>query len=291
MMSMTGYGRGEATNGDVSVVVEMRSVNNRFRDIQIRLPRSYMVLESRIQKFMKPRIHRGRLEIFVRRSAVESSQTIAADPILAERYHAAMASVAQRLTRDPADIPLGLILNQSGVLTLSESEPDALVEWTLVVTALESACAALMGMRSTEGEELHDDLRRHLDDILRLHAEVETHCEGINTRLQARLTARITRLIGDRIEPGRLAAEAAVLADKADISEELARIRSHCRQFEQVMTGESEPIGRKMDFLTQELNREINTIGSKAAEHPISSRVVEMKSVLERIREQAANVE
>ena len=288
---MTGYGRGEATNGDVSVVVEMRSVNNRFRDLQIRLPRAYMVLESRIQKFMKPRIHRGRVEIFVRRTAVESSQTIAADPILAERYHTAMASVAQRLTRDPGEIPLGLILNQPGVLTLSESEPDALVEWTLVTTALESACAALMGMRSAEGAELHRDLRRHLDDILRLRAEVEEHCEGINTRLQARLSARITRLIGDRIEPGRLASEAAVLADKADISEELARIRSHCSQFEQVMSGESEPIGRKMDFLTQELNREINTIGSKAAEHPISARVVEMKSVLERIREQAANVE
>ena len=263
---MTGYGRGEATNGDVSVVVEMRSVNNRFRDLQIRLPRAYMVLESRIQKHLKKRLHRGRVEVFVRRTAVESSQTISADPILAERYHAAMASVAQRLTRDPSDIPLQLILDQPGVLTLSESEPDALVEWTLVSTALESACDALLGMRATEGEELHRDLRRHLDEILRLRSEVEAHCEGINARLTARVTERITRLIGDRIEPSRLAAEAAILADKADISEEL-------------------------DFLTQELNREINTIGSKAAEHPISARVVEMKSVLERMREQAANVE
>ena len=109
-------------------------------------------------------------------------------------------------------------------------------------------------------------------------------------RLQARLTTRITRLIGDRIDPSRLAAEAAILADKADISEEIARIRSHCKQLDQVMQA-SEPIGRKMDFLLQELNREINTIGSKSAEHPISSRVVEMKSVLERMREQVANVE
>ena len=290
MNSMTGYGRGEATNGDVSIVVEMRSVNNRFRDIQIRLPRAFMVLESRIQKFMKQRIHRGRLEIFVRRTAVESSQTISADPILAERYHTAMAAVAKRLTRDPAGIPLGLILSQSGVLTLSESEPDALVEWTLVSTALESASDELLSMRSTEGGELYRDLRRHLNDILRLRSEVEAHCEGINARLQARLTIRISRLIGDRFDPSRLAAEAAVLADKADISEELARILSHCRQFDKVMN-DDEPIGRKMDFLTQELNREINTIGSKAAEHPISARVVEMKSVLERMREQAANVE
>jgi uncharacterized protein (TIGR00255 family) len=290
MNSMTGYGRGEASNGDVSVVVEMRSVNNRFRDIQVRLPRAYMVLESRIQKIMKPRINRGRVEIFVKRSAVESGQTISADPILAERYHTAMATVAKRLTRDPDRISLETLLKQPGVLTLSESEPDALVEWTLVSTALESACDELLSMRATEGAELFNDLKQHLDQILHLRAEVETHCEGINTRLHARLTARITRLIGDRIEPSRLAAEAAVLADKADVSEELARILSHCNQFSQVMI-EDNPIGRKMDFLTQELNREINTIGSKSAEHPISHRVVEMKSVLERIREQAANVE
>ncbi|MDG1483270.1 MAG: YicC family protein [Myxococcota bacterium] len=290
MNSMTGYGRGEASNGDVSVVIEMRSVNNRFRDIQIRLPRAYMVLESRIQKIMKPRINRGRVEIFVKRSAVESGQTISADPILAERYHAAMSAVAKRLTRDPDRIPLETLLKQPGVLTLSESEPDALVEWTLVSTALESACDELLSMRATEGAELFNDLKQHLDQIRSLRREVEEHCEGINTRLHARLTARITRLIGDRIEPSRLAAEAAVLADKADVSEELARILSHCSQFSQVMT-EDNPIGRKMDFLTQELNREINTIGSKSAEHPISHRVVEMKSVLERIREQAANVE
>lgn len=290
MNSMTGYGRGEATNGDVSVVVEMRSVNNRFRDLQIRLPRAYMVLESRIQKYMKSRVSRGRVEIFVRRTAVESSQTISADPLLAERYHTAMALVAQRLTRDASEIPLDQILSQPGVLTLSESEPDALVEWTLVSTALEGAADALMSMRATEGAELLDDLRRHLDELLRLRAEVEAHCEGINARLQQRVAERITRLIGDRIDPTRLAAEAAILADKADVSEELARIQSHCGQFEQAMSDE-EPIGRKMDFLLQELNREINTIGSKAAEHPISARVVEMKSVLERMREQAANVE
>jgi uncharacterized protein (TIGR00255 family) len=290
MNSMTGYGRGEATNGDVSVIVEMRSVNNRFRDIQIRLPRAYMVLESGIQKFLKPRISRGRVEVFVRRTAVESGQTISADPVLAERYHTAMATVAKRLTRATDHIPLDIILNQPGVLTLSESEPDALVEWTLVSTALESACDELQSMRAAEGEELQRDLQQHLDEIQRLRAEVAAHCEGINARLLERLTARITRLIGDRIEPSRLAAEAAILAEKADISEELARILSHCIQFQQVMADE-EPIGRKMDFLTQELNREINTIGSKSAEHPIAHLVVEMKSVLEKMREQAANVE
>ncbi len=290
MHSMTGYGRGEATNGDVSIIVEIRSVNNRFRDLQVRLPRAYMVLESRIVAALKPHIHRGRVEVFVRRTATESGQTILTDPRLAERSYKAMADVAQRLARDPGEIPLELILSQPGVLTAAESDPDALGEWNLVATALEGAKADLLTMRAAEGRALSADLHRHLAAMLALRSEVAACCEGINDRLRSRLTARITRLIGDRVEPGRLAAEAAILADKADVSEELARILSHCHQFQDVME-DDEPIGRKMDFLLQELNREINTIGSKAAEHPISSRVVEMKSVLERMREQAANIE
>ena len=124
----------------------------------------------------------------------------------------------------------------------------------------------------------------------RLWAEVQSHTDGISERLRKRLDDRIIRLIGDRIDPARLAQEAAVLADKADVSEELVRIQSHCKQFSDALKTD-DPVGRKLDFLLQEFNREINTIGSKASEHPISARVVDMKSVLERMREQAANVE
>ena len=291
MNSMTGYGRGEATNGDISVVVEMRSVNNRFRDLQIRVPRAYMALEMRIKQVLQDHIARGRVDIFVQRDATESGQTITADLALAERYHRAMKQVAQRLQRPDTDIPLGTILTQPGVLTQGEVAADPLGEWDLVSTALEAARADLLQMRATEGEALLRDLARHLADLLRLRDEVEAHCEGINERLRQRLEERIRRLVGDRVDATRLAQEAAILADKADVSEELARISSHGQQFQDVMADTSEPVGRKLDFLLQELNREINTIGSKAAEHPISSRVVEMKSVLERMREQAANVE
>ncbi|MEL6348033.1 MAG: YicC/YloC family endoribonuclease [Myxococcota bacterium] len=290
MNSMTGYGRGEASNGDISIVVEMRSVNNRFRDLQIRLPRAYMVLESRIQKAMRDHVQRGRVDIFVRRTAAEGVHTIKADPVLAERYATAMREVANRLQRDAADIPLDLIFNQPGVLEQTEMEADALSEWMLVQTALEGARAELVAMRATEGAALARDLRRHLDELLRLRDEVEAHCEGINARLKQRLENRIQRLIDDRVDAGRLAQEAAILADKADVSEELSRIQSHGQQFVDTMD-EQDAIGRKLDFLLQELNREINTIGSKAAEHPISARVVEMKSVLERMREQTANIE
>lgn len=290
MNSMTGYGRGEATNGEVTIVVELKSVNNRFRDINSRLPRTYLVLEPRIHKVLHDALQRGRIDCFLRRSAVEGGPGVQANPVLAERYLRAMAEVCKRLQRDPAEVPLELILNQPGVLTAAEDEPDALGDWDLVETALEAALADLLQMRATEGAALRQDLRSHLEHMQRLWAEVAAAADGVSERLQQRLHQRIQRLLSDKVDPGRLAQEAAVLADKADISEELARLLSHFKQFSDTL-GEDKPVGRKLEFLVQELNREINTIGSKAAEHPISSRIVEMKSVLERIREQSANVE
>jgi len=290
MNSMTGYGRGEASNGDVTVVVELKSVNNRFRDLNVRMPRGYLVLESRVQQTLRDSFQRGRVDVFVRRSAVEGGPSVQADPVLAERYYRAMAQVAKRLARQADDIPLASVLAQPGVLTAAEAETDALAEWNIVETALQAALADFLQMRGTEGTALKADLRSHLDDLQRLWAEVEACTDGLTERLHARLEERLSRMLADKVDPSRLAQEAAVLADKADVSEELARLRSHFKQFSDALEA-TEPVGRKLEFLVQELNREINTIGSKAAEHPISARVVEMKSVLERIREQAANVE
>lgn len=291
MNSMTGYGRGEATNGDVSVVVEMKSVNNRFRDVQMRVPRDYMVLEPRIQAALKDSIQRGRVEIFVRRNATESGHGVQPDIYLAERYYKAIKLVAQRLQRPEEDIPLALIVGQPGVLTTIETEADALTEWELCSTAVQAALDDLLQMRKAEGEALHRDLRWQLDEMLRLRAEVAANSEGIAERLRSRLEDRLLRLVADRrLDPSRLAQEAAILADKADVSEELVRIESHCNQFGDALAS-GEPVGRRLDFLLQELNREINTVGSKAAESAVAERVVEMKSVLERMREQVANVE
>ncbi|MEC7949081.1 MAG: YicC/YloC family endoribonuclease, partial [Myxococcota bacterium] len=130
MNSMTGYGRGEATNGDLTVVVELKSVNNRFRDLNVRMPRSYLVLESRVQQVLRDALQRGRVDVFVRRSAVEGGPSVQADPVLAERYYNAMAQVAKRLARQDEDIPLASVLAQPGVLTAAEAETDALAEWT-----------------------------------------------------------------------------------------------------------------------------------------------------------------
>jgi len=290
MHSMTGYGRGEASNGNVTVVVELKSVNNRFLDVQARLPRPYSVIEPRLNKALKAALCRGRVDIFVRRQATESGHTIAPDPILAERYLKAATDVVKRLARPDETIPTTWVLSQAGVLNTVEQEADALGEWDLIETALELALGELVTMRAAEGAALQRDLDGQLQEISSLHAAVSQAQQGISDRLEKKLNERISRLIQDRVDEGRLAQEVAILADKADVTEELTRIASHCEQFATTLHSTG-AIGRKLEFLLQELNREINTIGSKAAEHAVSARVVEMKSVLERMREQAANVE
>ena len=290
MLSMTGYGRGEATNGDVSLVIEIKTVNNRFRDVNVRLPREYMVLEQRIVAAVKKAVRRGRVDVFVRRSATESNQLVHADPVLAERYLRAVRTVAQRLQLPAEVVDIQSILAQPGVLSLREAEADALSEWEVVETALQAALDELVLMRQTEGEALRTDLLQHLADLQGHHTAVSAQIDGLTRRIHQRLEERLKRLLGDRLDPARLTHEAAVLADKADVSEELARLVSHFSQFRSALASK-EAVGRRLEFLVQEMNREVNTLGSKAAEHPVSSAVVEMKSVLERVREQAANVE
>ena len=290
MNSMTGFGRGESSNGAVTVVVEIKTVNNRFRDLQVRVPREYNAIEPRILNILKEGVQRGRVEAFVRRTSTEGATRVTVDLALVDQYRRAMIDIARRMQRDPSDIPLSTILAQPGILVAGEADADALAEWDLCEVAIRAALDDLSVMRATEGVALRQDLRRNLDELLRLGAEVADSSEGVAERIRARLQDRIQRLIGERLDAARLAQEAAVLADKADISEEIARLASHCEQFSQALVAD-DPVGRKLDFLLQEMNREINTIGSKAAEHPVSSRVVDMKSVLERMREQAANVE
>jgi uncharacterized protein (TIGR00255 family) len=290
MNSMTGFGRGEASNGAVTVVVEIKTVNNRFRDLQVRVPREYNVLEPRILNQLRDGVQRGRVEAMVRRSSTEGSTRVTVDLALVDQYRRAFTEVARRIQRDPAEIPLATLIAQPGVLMTGEAEADALAEWDLCEVAVQAALDDLTTMRTVEGRVLALDLGKNLDILLRLCAEVAESADGIAERIRTRLEERLTRLLHDRVDPTRLAQEVALLADKSDISEEITRLGSHCEQFAQALVAD-EPVGRKLDFLLQEMNREINTVGSKAAEHPIAARVVEMKSVLERMREQAANVE
>jgi uncharacterized protein (TIGR00255 family) len=293
LRSMTGYGRGEASINDVTVLVELRSVNNRFRDLQLRCPREYMALEPRITQVLKEPFHRGRIDAFIRRSVTHSAQVVQVDVDLAGQYLAA----AENLQRAHPQLAQGgasldFLLAQPGVVVVTEAEVDVRREWQVVETALRAAIEDLLSMREQEGSALAQDLEKHLTELRGLTAQVERAAAALQERLSNKLEARIARLIGDRVEPSRLAQEAALLADKSDVSEEIARLRSHCDQFSDALASSAEePVGRRLEFLIQELHREINTVGSKAAEHPVSQRVVDMKSVLERMREQSANVE
>lgn len=290
MRSMTGFGRGEATNGGVTVVVELKSVNHRYRDVQLRLPREYSVFEPRAQAALREVVARGRVEGSVRRTSAEGASRVVADLALVEQYRRAIGDVARRLQRDAAEVPLGTLLALPGVLVATEADPDVLGEWDLLEVAILSAAAELTRMRDAEGAALAADIQANLDAFDALRAEVAAQADGVAERVRVRLEERLRRLIADRVDPARLAQEAALLADKADISEELARLGSHAAQFREALVS-AEPVGRKLDFLLQEMNRETNTIGSKAAEHAVSARVVEMKTTLERLREQVQNVE
>ena len=287
---MTGYGRGEASNGSINISAEIRTVNNRFRDVQVRLPKGYLVVESRLRKMVSKHINRGRVEVFIHRESIESSQQINYDPHLAEKYFQALNQIAKRLTRSPNDITLSMITSQPGVISVTTPEPDAMSEWNLIATAMEMAIQGLIDMRKTEGKALKIDMFNHLTNLQQVQSKIEQFAGDLTTTLQKKLSKRLIRLIGDEIEPIRLAQEAAILIDKSDISEELIRLRSHCDQLGKILNNNG-PIGRKIDFLLQEFNREINTIGSKAAGHKISFQVVELKSILEKIREQSANIE
>lgn len=290
MQSMTGYGHGEASNGTISIIVELRSVNSRFRDIQLRVPRFYLSLESRIKTRLQERISRGRLEVFVRREASDASHQITGNPQLAEHYLLAMQDITKRLLRDPSEIPLSTVLAQPGVLTSTEPEPDIILEWDIVSTALDSALADLLQMRHMEGVAILSEMTAFLAEFQKIKTDVLELAEVVNQRIHEKLQGRLKRLLDEHVEPNRLAQEGAILADKSDISEELLRLQSHCEQLGSCLYHKG-PIGRKIDFILQELNREVNTIGSKSADSTLTRHVINMKSILEKLREQTANIE
>ena len=217
-------------------------------------------------------------------------QTVTPDLALAEATFSAMRAVAQRLGRPETDVRLEDVLVHPGVLVFGEVDVDVTAEWMVVESAVLGAVDHLRTMRSEEGTALRSDLTAHLERFVALRGEVSLLAESVQAALLQRLSRRLVRLLAESIEPARLAQEAAILAEKADIAEELARLQSHIDQFREALSS-GEPVGRRLEFLVQEMNREVNTLGSKATEQDVSRHVVDMKTVLERMREQAANVE
>lgn len=291
LKSMTGFGAGRARVGEEEFSVELRSLNHKFCEVKARLPRELATLEPVVSKQVKERLARGAVELLVKRQTATASGTVpTVDVALAREYARAFRELADALGV-PADISWAQVATQPGVMKLEEKGMDVESATQAVQSALEQALAALEQMRRVEGEAIYADLDARLKLIEAWSREVAALAPKAVEEYRQRLAERVADLArGITVEPQRLAQEVAVFAERTDIAEEVTRLASHLEQFRALMTS-TEPAGRRMDFLVQEMHREVNTTGSKSQHAEISARVVSMKAEVERIREQVQNVE
>jgi uncharacterized protein (TIGR00255 family) len=270
----------------------MRSVNSRTLDIAVRLPRTHSQLEERIKGLVRERFARGRIDVFVELVSIAQSGIVyAVDEQLVESFARAVKKIAEVSGIDLA-VSASDFLRQDGLLTQTRVETDALEQWPVLEKAMIQACQELASMRKIEGAALAEDLLRHLDQVKALTGQIEKLAGSLPAVLKERFVQRMAQLAQNAadLDPGRMAQEAAFLADKADISEEIVRAYSHVAQFTAIMEG-PEPSGRQLNFLAQELHREFSTMGSKSPLAELSHKVVDAKTLVEKIREQVANVE
>ncbi|HTF99457.1 MAG TPA: YicC/YloC family endoribonuclease [Nitrospirota bacterium] len=290
--SMTGYGRKESGNGSVQVTVEVRSLNNRFLDIQIKSPRVLAAMESRIRKAVQDRFARGRFDIFISRNGdQERSGVLAVNDALAAQYIQTLRDMKIRYNL-AGDIEIASVAAFPDILSLKEEKEDPEELWSVLAQCLGQALDDLGAMRTSEGAALATDIRERLETIERSMADIRQKAPATVEQARKRMNDALARLLNEQPDPGRIAQEIAVLAERTDVTEELTRLGSHVTQF-RAMLGDASPegVGRKLDFLIQEMGREINTISSKAMDASISLDVVSVKSELEKIREQVQNIE
>jgi uncharacterized protein (TIGR00255 family) len=287
---MTGFGASRGEAGPESIGIELRTVNAKFCEVKVRLPRELSAFEPEIVKTIKARIQRGSVDAFVRRDgAAGRGLDPQIDLPLAQAYVRALRGLRDTLGL-AGDPTLADVVGLDGVLKLGDAQPDPERVGAALQQALSGALDALEDMRGREGSALARDLSARIDSLergaRRIAELVPEQVEAARDRLQR----RVSELTSGGIDPARLAQEVAILADRTDVSEELTRLASHFAQARGLIEG-ALPSGRKLEFLVQEVNREINTIGSKSQHAPISALVVELKAELERVREQVQNVE
>ncbi len=289
---MTGFGRSEQHNGHFACKAEIRSVNNRFIEINTRLPKFLAALELPIKKLIKSRCARGSFDLFLSLEASdESSADIEVKPNLgmAFQYFQAFKQIKDELGLS-GDIPIEALLGMKDIIKTEPLTLDTSQE-SMILESVEQAVSELIEMRREEGKHLQADLAERLQGIRQLTASIQQRqpvvLEGYRKRLQEKIK---TLTEGIELDETRLAQETALLADRCDISEEITRLESHLEQFNDLFQKDG-PLGRKLEFITQEINRETNTIGSKSVDYQVSQQVIEIKSLLEKIREQIQNIE
>jgi uncharacterized protein (TIGR00255 family) len=291
--SMTGYGRKEARTVDSVFTIEIRSVNNRYIDVQARTPRDLAVLEPRLRKAVQERFSRGRFDLFISRNGNgEKPGALALDYELAEKLAGHLKGLKERLSLS-GEVDLALLLGVfPDLITREEVREDVESLWQVISRGLVDAMADLQSMRAAEGAALARDISERLAVIERLTAAVRSLAPATVDHARKRIADAVNRLVGAQPDPARLAQEVAFLAERTDVTEELTRLDSHIGQFRSMVEdGSREAVGRKLDFLLQEMGREANTIASKAMDAEISLNVVTIKAELEKIREQVQNIE
>ena len=287
MRSMTGYGKCQMQSGSWEVTVELRAVNHRYLDVAMRLPRNLLFLEDGVRKGLQALV-RGHVDVYLTvRQTEGAGRVVEADTALAASYMEA-AKAIREVTGAADDLTISKLLKLEGVTTLNEAAMDEEVVAALCGEALNGAIAQLDDMRLLEGENLRADLAEHLDNVAALREKVVAYAPKVVEEYRARLTEKLAKLPIEPVDPARLAQEVALMADKCAIDEELSRLMSHITQLRRYLDMQGET-GKKMDFLIQEMNRETNTIGSKCSDAAIAQCVVDMKSEIEKLREQIQN--
>ena len=292
--SMTAYGRSKQEAGNKIISVEIKSVNSRYLDCSVKLPRNYLFLEEKVRALMNASgIYRGKVDVLISiESTGDSGTVIELDRSMAASYIAALRTLAEEFSL-PCDMDIMSLARNQNLFLIKEAEENAEQNWAELKTVLEDALANFKAMRKSEGERLIADLCEKKNTIMALIPQIKEYSAQNAQSYKEKLKLRIQQILADnRVEPDeqRLLTECAIFADRIAVDEELVRLQSHFEAFESIIA-ENEPIGRKLDFLIQEMNREINTVGSKSNSIDITKLVITIKSEIEKIREQIQNIE
>lgn len=289
--SMTGYGRNESVLDGKKIACEIKSVNHRYSDYSVKVPRYYGFMEDRVRKFVSEYISRGKVDIYISiENFGETDREILLNEGIAKTYIDALHQLRDTFGLSD-DISVMSVARYSEIFKTQKIEEDEEELWNMVVEVMKPAVEQFVMMREREGERIMNDLTQRIEYMRQLAKKVEERSELTVKEYQAKLYSKIKEVLDDRtIDEARVLTEVAIFADKVAVNEELVRLESHFNEFYEIVN-KNEPAGRKLDFLIQEINREINTTGSKANDIEIAKIVVELKGETEKLREQIQNVE
>ena len=291
LRSMTGFGRGEDTIGGRHIVFEIKSVNHKYFEFNSRIPRGYLFLEDKLKAYIQGKISRGKVDVFLQIETLEETDVqVLVNHSLASAYVTALQELKERYQL-PDEPSLALLSKYSDIFSVHKAPENEDAVWEAVRQVADQAIASFLKMREAEGARLKADILEKAGEIVALVDQVERHTPETVEHYRERLKAKIEELLQDnRFDEQRVLTEVAIFADKVAVDEETVRLRSHFQQLQKLVDSDG-PVGRKIDFLVQEMNREANTIGSKSVNSKIAYLVVDIKALIEKIREQVQNVE